>query len=414
MTAAPSRSSEAVAITGLGAVSGWGWGQDRLWSGLRAGACAVGPPQRFDVKGHRTRLASEVPPPESIPDSLLSSWRHLSQADRFAVMAALEACRQGALTASEMAGAGVFFGSSTAAMAEGEEFYARLLGHRPGRPDLRLVASQQLNGPGDEVARWLQTSGPVSTVSSACAAAGLAIGSALRALRAGEVEVAVAGGADSLCQMTYAGFNSLRAVDEVPCRPFRVDRGGLNLGEGAGVLVLESVERARRRGAPILGLLAGAGASCDAHHMTAPHPEGSGAARAMIAALADAGREAAAISFVNTHGTGTPLNDSAEALALKAVFGPRAGRVPITSTKGAVGHLLGSSGGLEAVATVLCFHHGEIHPTPGEAPADPSLEVDLVLGQPRALAAGGLALSTSLAFGGANAALVIGGAGASP
>jgi 3-oxoacyl-(acyl-carrier-protein) synthase len=277
-------------------------------------------------------------------------------------------------------------------------------GGRP--PTTSLLASQQNNGPGDAVARDLGIGGPVQTVSAACASGAMAIGDAVRAVRRGEVDVAIAGGSDSLCRLTYAGFNALRAVDERPCRPFRANRAGLSLGEGAAALVLEPLERALARGARPLALAAGGAASCDAHHMTSPHPEGLGAAEAIRGALADARLDPAAIDFVNAHGTGTPLNDAAECAALVAVFGERAMELPVTSTKSLVGHLLGSAGALEAVATILCLLHGEVHPMPDDGASDPGIPLRLVLGQPLSLARARHALSTSLAFGGANAALV--------
>jgi 3-oxoacyl-[acyl-carrier-protein] synthase II len=234
------------------------------------------------------------------------------------------------------------------------------------------------------------------------------VGAALDALRAGEVEVAVAGGSDSLCQLTYAGFNALRAVSEEPCRPFRTARDGMSIGEGAAVLVLEPLARALARGARPLALLAGAGASCDAHHMTAPEASGAGAAAALSAALADAGIDPAEVVFVDAHGTGTPLNDAAEWRALERVFGPRARTLPVAATKAAVGHLLGSAGAIEAVATVLCLAAGEVHPTPGGGEIDPEAPAALVAGRPLPIAgrAGGAAVSINLAFGGSNAALV--------
>jgi 3-oxoacyl-[acyl-carrier-protein] synthase II len=173
------------------------------------------------------------------------------------------------------------------------------------------------------------------------------------------------------------------------------------------VLVLEPLARALARGAEPLAVLAGAGASCDAHHMTAPDPSGTGAAAALAAALADAGLPAGAIDFVNVHGTGTPLNDAAEWQALQRVFGPRAAEIPLVATKALVGHLLGCSGALEAVATILCLRHGELHPAPGAGePADPELPVALVTGEPLPFPGARSAVSTSLAFGGSNAALV--------
>jgi 3-oxoacyl-[acyl-carrier-protein] synthase II len=294
-------------------------------------------------------------------------------------------------------------------MLECEEYVRRLIGHSQGRPRLALLASQQVNGPGDAVARVLGARGPVHTVSSACSSGALAIGEALEALRSGLVEVAVAGGADSLCQLTYAGFNALRSLDERPCRPFRGDRSGLSIGEGAGVLILESLERANARGVPPLAEVLGAGCSCDAHHMTAPHPDGTGAAAAIQQALADAGLDPPAIDLINAHGTGTPLNDLSEAAAIRSVFGDRASTLPVTSSKGSVGHLLGSSGAIEAVATILDLIDGQVHPTPGGGTVDEEIPLTIVLDGATPLPSPAIAVSTSFAFGGANAAVVIAG-----
>ncbi|MEM8995153.1 MAG: beta-ketoacyl-[acyl-carrier-protein] synthase family protein [Acidobacteriota bacterium] len=404
MTKTQPHSSAAAVVTGLGAVTAWGRDLDDFWQGLLAGAGAISKPERFDPSGHRTELASEV------PASALGGRGARSTADDFALSAALDAWRDARLDGAgvEPGRVGVFFGGSTAAMAEGEDFFKRLVDTDPAWPRVSLVASHPLNGPGDAVARAVGARGPVESVSSACASGGLAIGAALDALRAGEVDVAVAGGSDSLCHLTYAGFNALRAVDARHCRPFRAGRAGLNLGEGAGVVVLELEAHAARRGARVWGRVLGSGASCDAHHMTAPHPQGEGAARAIGAALEDAGLAPDAIGFINAHGTGTPLNDRAESAAVRSVFGERAAELPLTSTKGLIGHFLGSSGAIEAVASLLCLHHGFVHPTPGDAAADPALGVDLVVGAPRAVDRRA-AVSTSFAFGGSNAAVVFAG-----
>jgi len=399
-----------VAVSGVGAVCGMGWGVDSLWEGLRAGRPAFAPLRRFDPSRHRTRLAAEVGEPPAHLSRAIPGWRRLSIADRFAVFAAGEAVERAGLafpypSPDEV---GVYFGSSTGGMYESELFFADLL---RGRRRLRLsaLASQQVNGPGDAVARHLGVAGPVETLSSACASGALALAAALDAVRCGEVEVAIAGGADSLCQLTYAGFNSLRSVDEAPCRPFRAGRAGMSFGEGAAVLVLEPLERVLARGTEPLAELAGAGASCDAHHMTAPDPAGTGAAAAVEAALADAGLAPEAVDFVNAHGTGTPLNDAAEWRALQRVFGERSREIPLVATKALVGHLLGCSGALEAVATILCLRYGELHPASNGAEgyeADPDVPVSLVTGEPLPLPDARTAVSTSLAFGGSNAALV--------
>ncbi len=289
-------------MIGLGAVSAFGWTAGDLARGLRSAATAVGEPRwgtaGFQTDGHRTRLVSEVAPSSSAPEPLSSStaWGSLSRADQFAVVAAREALRHAfgepGLSDPDRSRTGVFFGGSTAGMAESERWFKSQLGVASGPGRLRDLRSQQLNGPGDAVAREFQICGPVISFSSACASGALALGAALEAIRSGEVEVAIAGGSDSLCQMTYAGFNALRAVDPELSRPFRADRAGLNLGEGAGVLILVSESRAqafRQQGGEVLAWLRGAGASCDAHHMTAPHPEGEGAIGAMEAALRDGG-----------------------------------------------------------------------------------------------------------------------------
>jgi 3-oxoacyl-[acyl-carrier-protein] synthase II len=291
-------------------------------------------------------------------------------------------------------------------MLESERYFTELV--RPGaRPPLGLMSSQQINGPGDAVARDLRVTGPVQTLSSACASGALALEAALAAIRTGEVDLALAGGSDSLCEITYSGFNALRAVDEAPCRPFREGRAGMSIGEGAGVVILESLEHARARGATPLAELRGSGASCDASHMTAPHPEGAGAALALARAFADARLDPDEVDFINAHGTGTPLNDAAEFAAFKAALGPRASEVPLTSTKGVVGHLLGSSGAIEAIATVIGLRDREVHPTPGGGRVDPAIGARLVMGAPQPVPDARAAVSTSLAFGGSNVALVL-------
>lgn len=406
-----------VAVTGLGAVSAFGWGVEPLLRGLVAGESAIGPLRRFAGEGHRTAVAAEVPDPRAPPEEVarvVPGWDDLSLADRFALAAAAEALAWAGGAEAVLGGrseaAGVFFGGSTAGMVEGEEVFGEAPGLPLSRRRLELLASQPPDAPAAAVARAFGLGGPVVTVSSACASGTQALGMALDALRSGEVEVALAGGADSLCRLTYAGFNALRVVDARPCRPFRAGREGMTLGEGAGVLVLESEERARERGAAALARLLGVGNSCDAHHMTAPHPEGLGAALAIGRALDDAGLDRAAPAFFNAHGTGTPLNDLSEWRGMERVFGAGAGEIPLTATKTAVGHLLGSSGAIEAVATVLCLRDGQVHPTPGDGALDPETPVRLVLGEPLAFdpERGGAALSTSFGFGGANAAAVFG------
>jgi len=393
-----------IVVTGIGAVSAFGWSARELWQGLVENRVAIDEPKHFDTTGQRTAIAAEVPERGAGSERAEGEHRH-SLADQFAVRAAKEAAAQAGLSDREL-DLGIFFGSSTAGMREAEDYYADLVGAGTGRAPLRLLVSHPINGPGDAVARALGATGPVVTLSSACSSGTLAIGDALRALRAGEVDVVVAGGSDSLCRLTYAGFNSLRSVDEKPCSPFRGSRAGLSLGEGAAALVLEPLSRALARGAKPLAELVGAGASCDAHHMTAPHPDGEGAVIAIDRAIRDSSIAPEEVSFVSAHGTGTPLNDSAEWKALRSVFGERAASIPTTTAKGSLGHLLGTAGSIEAVATVQCLLARKVHPTPGVGEIDVELSVDLVRDTPRDLSSDAVALSTNFAFGGANAALL--------
>ncbi len=397
-----------VVVTGLGAVTAAGWGVAAFSDAARSGRTAIGPVTRFPHQAHRTHMAGEVPAPPADRRGI-ARWPRISYADRFAISAALEAIAQARLPASlDGLSAGVFFGGSTGGLFESERFYEQLTGGSPGEADRRLLASQHLSSPAEAVARRLRVSGPVETISSACASAGLAIGQALQSVRSGEVDVAITGGADALALTTYAGFNALRSVDERPCRPFRADRTGMSLGEGGAVLVFEALDHARARGAVPLAEVMGAGSTCDATHMTAPHEAGVWAAAAMRAAIADARLVPDDVGYVNAHATGTPLNDAAEYAAMRLVFGDRASRIPVEATKALLGHLLGAAGAIEAVSTILCLQNQIIHPTAGQGDVDPTSLVNMASGAPRPAPGLRYGISSSLGFGGANAAVLFG------
>jgi len=395
-----------VVVTGLGVVTAAGWGVPAFRDAARSGRTSIGAFDRFANHAHRTHVAGQVPPAPRVPS--LGGWARLANSDRFALHAALEALGQAGLDCP-LSGqpVGVFFGSSTGGLLETEQYYDELV--HPGGPRRRtLLASHHISSPAEAVARHFGVEGPVETVSSACASATLAIAQAFEAVRTGEVSIALAGGADCLAVTTYTGFNALRAVDAAPCRPFRANREGLSLGEGGAVLVLETAEHAAGRGAVPLVEVLGAGSSCDATHMTAPHPDGVWAAAAVEAALADANLSPEQIDYLNAHGTGTSLNDAAERATMSRAFGIRSARLPVEATKGVVGHLLGAAGAVEAVAVTLALMDAQLHPAPGDTPADPSLNVDLVVGGPRSVPGLRTAMSLSLGFGGANAAVVFG------
>jgi 3-oxoacyl-(acyl-carrier-protein) synthase len=239
------------------------------------------------------------------------------------------------------------------------------------------------------------------TVVTACSSSSTSVGLAADYIRRGDADVMLTGGSDAMCELTYSGFNSLRAVDQEPCRPFDQERKGLSLGEGAAVLVLEELGRAKARGARIYAEVAGYGIACDAYHMTAPDVSGDGAARTMLAALADAGMGPGEVDYINAHGTATRYNDAAETAAIKKVFGPRAHGVAVSSIKSMVGHCLGSAGAIEAAATALTLYHGVIPPTINYRNPDPDCDLDCTPNTARR-ADVKAALSNSLAFGGNN------------
>jgi 3-oxoacyl-[acyl-carrier-protein] synthase II len=373
---------------------------------LRSGRTLIGPFDRIDHARQRTHVAGQVPSPAG--DGGDPASRDLSIADRFAIFATLEAIASAGL-ALPLDGprVGVFFGSTTGGLYETEQYLEEVVRRPDSRPPRSLLVSHSLGAPAEAVARRLGVEGPVETVSSACSSGGLAIEQALRAVRGGEVDVALTGGADVLCLTTYSGFNALRAVAEGPCRPFRADRSGMSLGEGGAMLVLESLDHARARGGRALVELLGAGSSCDASHMTAPHAAGEGAALAIERALEDAGIGPAEIDLINAHATGTPLNDAAESAAFARAFGDRAGSIPVEATKGLLGHLLGTAGAIEAVAAVIGMLARAVHPTAGGDGVDPALAVRLVHDAPLAMPELRTVVSVSLGFGGANAAVVL-------
>lgn len=410
MQSNPGQESRRVVVTGLGAVTAAGWGVGRFQEAVRSGRTAIAPFDRFDHSAQRTHLAGQVPPEPSDGRTARARPERLSNADRFALFAACEAAGQAglALPFEQDSRAGVFFASSTGGMFETEQFFGDLLLQKERHPPRRLLTSHSLSAPAETVAQHLGIHGPVETISSACASGGLAIEQALRALRSAEVDLAIAGGADCLCRTTYSGFNSLRAVDERACRPFRADRAGMSLGEGGAALVLETAESASARGATVLAELLGVGSSCDANHMTAPHPEGLWAALAIERALEDAGIDASAIDMVNAHGTGTLLNDAAEYAALLRAFGDRTPSIPLEVTKAVVGHLLGAAGAIEAVATVLGLISREIHSVPGGGEVPSAEPANLLFEGTREEPAMRTAMSASFGFGGANVVLILG------
>ena len=262
------------------------------------------------------------------------------------------------------------------------------------------------DGPTRNLARWLGAAGPAVTVTTACASGATSLGLAADLLRSGQADVVLAGGADGLCRFVQRGFNVLRSLTRDAVRPFDRRRSGLLLGEGAGLVVLERVEAAARRGHPPLGYLLGHASTADGAHITAPDPEGRGLELAVRSALAEAGLAPDALDLVSAHGTGTPANDRVETDVLKRVLGPRARAIPVNSIKAHLGHTMGAAATLEAIMCLLAGRHGQVPPTLNYGEADPACDLDCVPNTARTWRPR-VSLSTSLGFGGCNAALVL-------
>lgn len=390
----------AIAITAVGCVSALGRNVPESWQRACAGADdTIQAIPYFDASAERSGIAA----PAMWDGAEDQIEGQSSRTDLMSLMAVSEALRASGLTAQQIRPAGVFLGAGTGGLHQTE----RIFGRDRKAPSLQYVDYLVHNGDvtAQKIAVKWGLQGPSRAIMTACSSSVLAIGEAVDHIRLGLLDVAIAGGADSITQLTHAGFNSLQAVDSEPCRPFSNDRAGMNLGECAAFLVLESIDHARQRRATTLANIRGYGLSCDAHHMTAPPDDGCGAARAIQAALADAGIRGDRIDMINAHGTATPLNDAAETQAIQACFPGRTKPLFVTGTKSMTGHCLGAAGAIEAVLTVLSLRDQCIPPTlrvkqsllphPFQLVTDSHFHTDL-----------DCALSSSFAFGGNNGVLV--------
>lgn len=406
-----------VVVTGLGAVSSLGNSAVDTWQSARVGAVGIGPLTKFDPDQYAAKVASEV---HDLPVEDYLDRREARRMDPFtvyAMVAAIQGLRDAGL---EGAGAlrpertgimlGVGFGGVHAYQTAFEKFDER----GPGGVPPMFIPKMMANSPVGHLAIKFGITGPGLVVASACTSATDAIGRALRCIRAGMCDVMITGGAEALLSpMTFAGFGNLQALttssNDTPqraSRPFDKTRDGFVLAEGAGILVIESEAHAKKRGAAAYAELAGYGATCDSHHLTAPHPQGLGAQTAMRIAMCTAGLEPHEVDYVNAHGTSTPLNDPIETAAIKAVFGEHAYRLKVSSTKSMVGHLLGGSGGVEAVVTIKALHEQFYPPTANLEEPDPACDLDYV---PQRGVAGPMraAISNSFGFGGHNGVIAL-------
>ncbi len=410
-----------VVVTGLGALTPLGNTAEELWAGLTEGRSGIGPITKFDAHERDasgnfrfpTRIAGEVRNFDPLRFVDKKEARRLDPYLQYAVACSVMAVEDAGLDPGRVDAArfGVIIGSGIGGIQTLLEGQETIRDKGPERVSPFLIPMLIINMASGLVSMRFGARGPNSAVVTACATGNHAIGDAFKIIQRGDADVMIAGGAEAIIvPLTIAGFCAMKAMstrNEEPTRasrPFDADRDGFVPSEGGGVVVLEALDHARRRDARIYAEIAGYGMSADAHHMTAPDPEGEGARQAMAAALHDAGLPVESVGYINAHGTSTPYNDRFETLAIKRLFGDHARRLAVSSTKSMTGHLLGAAGGVEAIATVLAIHHGVLPPTINYETPDPECDLDYVPNQARKQDVE-VALSNAFGFGGTNATL---------
>ncbi len=405
-----------VVVTGLGTVNPLAQNVPDYWAGLLAGRSGIAPIKLFDTAAFKVHFAGEVKDWSTDGKIEPKLAKHLDRYAQFALAAAGEAIRDSGIDFAKEDGfrCGSIVGSGIGGLFTWEEQHAIMLNRGPSRLSPFTIPKMIANSATGTISIEYGLMGPNTAVATACSTAAHAIGDAFHQIKWDHADVMISGGAEAgVTPMGLGGFIACRALsnrNDDPAqasRPFDKDRDGFVLGEGAGILVLEELSRAKARGAKIYCEVLGCGNTADANHITAPHPEGAGAARAMINAAKEAGWNLDQVDYLNAHGTSTELGDKAETMAVKKVFGPHAYKLAISSTKSMIGHLLGASGGAEAIACALMLKNGVLHPTINLATPDPDCDLDYVPNQPRERRIHRV-LSNSFGFGGHNASLALG------
>ncbi len=403
-----------VVVTGLGAITPVGNSVDTFWESIKAGKSGIGEITAFDTEAYKVHIAGEVKGFDPLDCMDKKEARRMSRFSQLAIAATKEAIEHSKINISEIDPdrIGVIIGSGIGGLGTMEIQEQQLLSKGPNKVSPLLIPMIIANMAAGNIAIRFGVKGICKSVVSACASSTHSVGDAFRAIQYGDADVIIAGGTEStIVPLGLAGFIKLNALsmntDPLNAsRPFDKNRDGFVMGEGAGTLVLEELEHAKRRGATIFAEVMGYGSTCDAYHITASHPEGDGATRAMKLAMKDAGIEPEDVSYINAHGTSTQINDEVETIAIKRALGEHAYRVPISSTKSMVGHLLGGAGAVELIACIKSIEEQYIHPTTGYTTPDEVCDLDYVPHEGRK-ADVGYVLSNSIGFGGHNATVCI-------
>ncbi len=404
-----------VVITGMGAVSPLGLSVAQLWDGLKAGKSGIGPLTLCDTTDYPCKVGGEVRDFDPARYMDVKDVKRMARFSHLAVAATAGAVADARLVMANEDGdrVGVLFGCGSGGLPETEQQVRVLVAKGGLRISPFYIPSMLVNMAAANVSRIHGVTGYTNTCITACAAGTQAIGEATEVIRRGAADVMITGGTEAgICQLGMGGFSTIGALtkrNEAPdkaSRPFDRDRDGFAPSEGAAALVIEGLDHARARGATVHAEIVGWGVTSDAFHLVQPHSEGLGAAKCMTMALKDAGLTTADVDYINAHGTSTPINDAIETMAIKKVFGERARSVPVSSTKSMLGHSLGASGAIEAVACVKSIQDGIVHPTANYETPDPACDLDYVPNKARKLDVE-VVLSNSFGFGGQNACLVL-------
>lgn len=405
-----------VVVTGLGAITSVGLNPDEMWQSLIAGKSGVAQITAFDTSNFAVRIAAEAKgfKPEDWIDQ-----REIKRLDRYAqlgIVATIQAIKDAGLDLpkTNLERVGVIIGSGIGGFKENEDQHNRLLNKGPSRVSPFFIPKLMMNAVTGYISIMYGFRGPNFAVASACASANHAMGTALRIIQYNDADMIITGGCEApITMMGVAGFASLKALStrnnepEKASRPFDKNRNGFVVGEGSGIMIFEELAHALKRNAKIYAEVLGFGMNADAHHITAPDPKGIGASQVMRLALKDAGCALETVSYINAHGTSTQLNDLTESKAINSVFGAYAKKIPVSSTKSMIGHLLGGAGGAELVTTIMSIKHNMVHPTINYETPDPECDLDYVPNKARSVEVN-IALSNTFGFGGHNATIVVG------
>lgn len=403
-----------VVITGMGVIHSLGFGLDAFWSAIKEGRSGISLISKFDTGNYEAKVAAEIKEFEPTDFIDKKEAKRMDLFTQYAMAAAKMAMEMSGLDMEKEDSfrAGVIIGSGIGGIQTFEEQHRILETRGAGRVSPFFISSMIANMASGRIAIEYNLQGFNECVVTACASGNNAIGDAFKVIQRGDAEIMISGGAEAaLTPLALAGFCSNKALSTNPdpntaCRPFDRDRDGFIMGEGSGILVLEELEHAKNRGAVILGEIVGYGCTCDAHHITAPHPEGMGGVRSMKNAIDDAGIRPEDIGYINAHGTSTPLNDPTETRVIKNTFAEHAYKLAVSSTKSMTGHLLGAAGAIEAIITAMSLKEGFLPPTINLHNADPDCDLDYVPNEGRNSDII-YALSNALGFGGHNAAIIL-------